>query len=70
MRRAKLNRLAKVIATLGPASSSVEMISELILAGMNVARVNMSHGTHEGHGNLIANIRKASRLVGFNLISC
>ncbi len=67
MRRARLNRHAKVIATLGPASSSVEMVSELILSGMNVARVNMSHGTHEGHGNLIANIRKASRLVGLEV---
>ncbi len=67
MRRARLNRHAKIVATLGPASSNVEMISDLILAGMNVCRVNMSHGTHEGHAKLIAGIRKASALVGLEV---
>jgi len=67
MRRAHLHRHAKVVATLGPASSTVEMICNLILAGMNVARVNMSHGTHEAHAELIANIRKASSLVGLEV---
>ena len=67
MRRANLNRHAKVVATLGPASSAVEMICNLILAGMNVARVNMSHGTHEGHAELIANVRKASSLAGLEV---
>jgi len=55
------------VATLGPASSSVEVISDLIMAGMNVARLNMSHGTHEGHTKLINNIREASRLVGLEV---
>ena len=67
MRRANLNRHAKVVATLGPASSTVEIICNLILAGMNVARVNMSHGTREGHAKLIANVRKASSLVGLEV---
>ena len=67
MRRAKLERRAKVVATLGPATSDVEMISNLILAGMNVARVNMSHGTHGAHAEVIANIRKASRAVGLEV---
>ncbi len=67
MKRANLHRHAKVVATLGPASSSVEIISDLILAGMNVCRLNMSHGTHEGHAKLIASIRKASRLVGLEV---
>jgi pyruvate kinase len=67
MRRANLNRHAKVVATLGPASSSVEMICDLILAGMNVARVNMSHGIQEGHAELIDNIRQASSLVGLEV---
>lgn len=53
-------RRAKIVATLGPSSDSVETIKELISAGMNVARVNMSHGTHEGHKQVIANIRQAS----------
>jgi pyruvate kinase len=55
-------RKAKIIATLGPASSSVAMIHKLILAGVDVARVNMSHGTHETHAQLIQNIRDASKL--------
>jgi pyruvate kinase len=67
VRRAKLQRHAKVVATLGPASSTVEMISDLILAGMNVARLNMTHGTYEEHAELIANVRKASSLVGLEV---
>jgi pyruvate kinase len=54
-------RRAKIVATLGPSSNTVEMIEKLIRAGMNVARVNMSHGTHEGHQQTIANIRQASK---------
>ena len=67
MRRAQLGRHAKVVATLGPASSNVETISDLIRAGMNVARMNMSHGTREGHAELIANVRKASELAGLEV---
>lgn len=53
----------KIVATIGPASSSPEMISRLILAGMNVARLNFSHGDFEGHGEVIAVIRReAARL--------
>lgn len=57
-------RRAKILGTLGPSSNTVDKIAELIKAGLNVARVNMSHGTHEGHKELIANIRKASTKVG------
>jgi len=53
-------RKAKIIATLGPASASVAMIEKLIRAGINIARVNMSHGTYDTHTQLIANIREAS----------
>jgi pyruvate kinase len=53
-------RKAKIVATLGPSSSDVETIVKLIGAGMNVARVNMSHSTHREHKKLIANIREAS----------
>lgn len=67
MRRANLGRRAKIVATLGPASSSVEMITRLIEAGMNVARINMSHGTHESHAALIKNIREASRQTGLEV---
>jgi pyruvate kinase len=54
-------RRAKIVGTLGPSSNTVEMIEKLIKAGLNVARVNMSHGTHEGHAQLIKNIRTASK---------
>ncbi|MCH4249655.1 MAG: pyruvate kinase [Microbacteriaceae bacterium] len=51
---------AKIVATLGPASDSVETITHLIEAGMNVARLNLSHGTHEVHAQTFANIKEAS----------
>lgn len=57
-------RRAKIIATLGPSSNSIQMIEELIRAGMNVARINMGHGTHQHHRSLIEKIREASRNTG------
>ncbi|MEG0115934.1 MAG: pyruvate kinase, partial [Hydrogenoanaerobacterium sp.] len=42
-------RKTKIICTLGPATETKEKIKELILAGMNVARFNFSHGTHDEH---------------------
>ncbi|KQL53316.1 pyruvate kinase [Heyndrickxia shackletonii] len=50
----------KIVCTIGPASESVEMLEKLIDAGMNVARLNFSHGDHEEHGRRINNIRTAS----------
>ena len=55
-----MQRRAKIVATVGPASNTVEMLEKLIRAGLDVARVNMSHGTHEGHTQTIKNIREAS----------
>src|SRR3990167_4128799 len=49
----------KIICTLGPSSNSLEMIIELIKTGMNVARINFSHGTHEEHFKTIQNIKEA-----------
>lgn len=57
-------RRAKIVSTLGPASNTVETIEQLIKAGLNVARINMSHGTHEGHAEVIKNVRMASKNVG------
>lgn len=54
-------RLTKIICTLGPASWSSEMIEQLALAGMNVARLNFSHGNHEGHLLSINRIRSLNR---------
>jgi pyruvate kinase len=57
-------RRAKIIATIGPSSNTIEMLEKMILAGMNAARVNMSHGTYEAHEQSIKNIRQASKNVG------
>ena len=54
------NRRAKIIGTVGPASCSVDMLKKLIAAGLDVARINMGHGTHSEHKKIITNIRKAS----------
>jgi pyruvate kinase len=57
-------RKVKIVCTLGPSTSSLEQISQLIQSGMDVARLNFSHGTHEFHRGLIQNIREASRRIG------
>lgn len=57
-------RKAKIVCTIGPASESVEMLKKLITVGMNVARLNFSHGTHEEHAKRIRNIRQASKELG------
>ncbi len=54
------NRRTKIVCTLGPSSSGTETIRELIQAGMNVARINFSHGTHEDHGKVIDNVNKCA----------
>ncbi len=53
--------LTKVVCTLGPATSSPAIIDGLIEGGLDVARVNMSHGEHEEHARLIAEVRRAAR---------
>ncbi len=62
-----MSRRAKIVSTIGPSSNSVEMLEKLIMAGINVARVNMSHGTHEGHTKTIQNIRQASKNTGYEV---
>jgi len=57
-------RKTKIVCTIGPASESLEMMKKLIEAGMNVARLNFSHGDFEEHGNRIKNIRQASKELG------
>ena len=53
-------RKTKIVCTIGPASQSPEMVEKLIEAGMNVARLNFSHGTHEDYAVKIATIRDAA----------
>ncbi len=52
------DRRVKIVATIGPATKSRENLRKAILAGMNVARLNFSHGTHEEHLQVIKNIRE------------
>lgn len=59
-----MNRKAKMICTIGPAVSTPEAVAELVAAGMDVARLNFSHGTHETHKNLIDTIRQVSKRTG------
>lgn len=58
------NKKTKIICTLGPASDSVNKIVQLIEAGMNIARLNFSHGTFEHHKKIIENIRIAEKKTG------
>src|SRR5580704_13371231 len=53
-------RRAKVVCTLGPACDSLDGLRHLIRSGMDVARLNFSHGTHDEHGARLARLRQAS----------
>ncbi|MGM8366277.1 pyruvate kinase [Virgibacillus sp. W0181] len=57
-------RKTKIVCTIGPASESIETLTSLMEAGMNVARLNFSHGNFEEHQERIKNIRKAAALTG------
>jgi len=59
-----MNRHAKIVATIGPASQSEEVLEKLLQVGMDVARMNFSHGTHEEHAQRIASIHKVSAKLG------
>jgi pyruvate kinase len=60
-------RRAKIVATLGPASSSYEQIKAIIDAGVDVARMNLSHGSHEVHEGIYKTVRKAAADAGKSL---
>ena len=53
-------RRAKIVCTLGPVTSSYNMIEKLVHAGMDVARLNFSHGSHEDRVRMVAALRRAS----------
>ncbi|KRD89160.1 pyruvate kinase [Bacillus sp. Root147] len=57
-------RKTKIVCTIGPASESVEKLVELINSGLNVCRLNFSHGDFEEHGARIVNIREAAKQTG------
>jgi pyruvate kinase len=58
MKRAKR---AKIVCTIGPATSSAKVLAALMKAGMDVARLNFSHGTHREHSTYIRHIREQAR---------
>lgn len=68
------NRRTKIVATVGPASSSPHMLEQLLLAGVNVFRLNMSHGNHESHRQVFQDILSAAdqlqRSVGILIDLC
>ena len=53
----------KIVCTLGPSSSSEAVLKKMLLAGMNVARFNFSHGTHESHKKMIDIVKRGDRVV-------
>ena len=60
----QVNRRTKIVCTLGPATASEDKIRELIVSGMDVARLNFSHGSHADHEKVYHHVRKASDEVG------
>lgn len=63
-RNPRFNRRTKIICTIGPASASAAVIERLIVAGMNIARLNLSHGTQREHARYIRTIRRISQRLG------
>ena len=60
-------RKTKIVATIGPACETPDMLKAMIEAGMNVARLNLSHGTHEAHKEQITRLRVAASQLGKNI---
>jgi pyruvate kinase len=62
-----VERRTKIVATLGPATSTVDTIQELLHSGVNVTRLNFSHGEHEGHLKNARFVREAAQSLGHNV---
>ncbi|MEL7834007.1 pyruvate kinase [Fodinibius sp. Rm-B-1B1-1] len=60
-------RRTKIVCTLGPSSNTEEKIDQLVRNGMNIARINFSHGTHEDNGKVIQNVKKVADRYGISL---
>lgn len=59
-----MKKRTKIVATVGPSSDTVQRMEELVMAGVNVFRLNFSHGTYEYHSNVLSNIREVMRKMG------
>lgn len=57
----------KIVATLGPASSDKEVLRQMFYAGLNVCRLNFSHGSHEDHAAVVKTIRELNEETGLNV---
>ena len=60
-------RRAKVVCTLGPAASTPDRLEKLVEAGMDIARLNMSHGSHAEHEQRYHDVRQAAKVFGRSL---
>ena len=59
-----MSKKTKIICTIGPASESKEVLTKLVEAGMNIARLNFSHGDYEEHAERVKRIREVSKETG------
>lgn len=57
----QIDRRVKIVATIGPATQAIENLEKVLLAGMNVARLNFSHGSHSDHKSVIQNLRQLTK---------
>ena len=57
----------KIVATMGPASLKKETLKDMMLAGLNVCRLNFSHGSHQDHSGAVALIRELNDELGLNV---
>ncbi len=64
IQRNLLRKRTKIVCTLGPATDSASLIDRLVRSGMNVARLNLSHGTHDSHAKTIKTVRRISDRLG------
>src|SRR5688572_33145819 len=60
----QMHSRTKIVATLGPATDSIDVLTDMVRAGLDVARVNFSHGKHEEHGRRIDMVHEAARRAG------